>query len=209
MNAVIVIGNGESRAAVDLHYLKKTFTLIGCNAVHRDITVEHLICCDHRMIHEALENQDNTASQIYVRERYYRPYKKIQKHKNICQLPPVPTPGTLKRDNPEHWGSGPYAVIVASLQDTDQIFLIGFDLYSSDNKFNNVYKGSKNYNSVDSAPVDPSFWIYQISKIMKHYHTKKYVVVNYKDWLMPKEWSVNNVSFMDIESFKKYYQGIA
>ncbi len=209
VNSLIVLGNGESRTAVQLDLLQKNFTLIGCNAVHRDITVQHLVCCDHRMVCEALENQNNISSRIYVRERFYRAFKKIQKNKNIFQLPSVPTTGTIKRDDPEHWGSGPYAVLVASLQDIEQIFLVGFDLYSSNDKFNNIYKGTKNYNNADSNPVDPSYWIYQISETMKHYDNKEYVVVNYKDWEMPKEWLLDNVSFMDIENFKKYYQGIA
>ncbi len=203
MNSVIVLGNGESRAAVDIHYLKKSFLLVGCNAIHRDIVVDHLVCCDHRMVFESLENKNNISTKIYVRERFYRSFKKIQKNKNVCQLPAVPTTGSIKRDNPDHWGSGPYAILVASLLPQDQIYLVGFDLYSNNNKFNNVYKGTKNYNSADSLPVDPSFWIYQISETFKHHKDKEYVIVNYKDWKMPKEWILENVSFMETEKFIK------
>ena len=209
MNSVIVLGNGESRSAVGIDNLKKIYPIVGCNAIHRDITVDHLICCDHRMVFESLENKNNLSTKIYVRERFYKSFKKIQKNKNIYQLPAVPTNGNIKRDNPEHWGSGPYAILVASLLDHDQIYLIGFDLYSTNNKFNNIYKGTKNYNSTDSLPVDPSFWIYQISETFKHHSHKKYIIVNYKDWKMPKEWILDNVSFMEIENFKNIDQGLA
>jgi hypothetical protein len=208
VNSIVVLGNGESRAAVDVHHLKKTYPLVGCNAIHRDIIVDHLICCDHRMVFESLENKNNISTKIYVRERFYRSFKKIQKNKNIYQLPEVPTTGTIKRDNPEHWGSGPYAVLVASLLDQDQIYLIGFDLYPSNDKFNNIYKGTKNYNNIDSAPVDPSYWIYQMSETFKHYNHKQYIIVNYKDWKIPKEWQLMNVSFLEMENFKKNIQGL-
>lgn len=208
MNSVVVLGNGESRAAVDIHHLKKIYPLVGCNAIHRDIVVDHLICCDHRMVFESLENKNNTSTKIYVRERSYRSFKKIQKNKNVYQLPAVPTTGSIKRDNPEHWGSGPYAVLVASLLDQDQIYLVGFDLYPSNNKFNNIYKGTKNYNSIDSAPVDPSYWIYQVSETFKRYDHKRYIIVNYKDWKIPKEWQLENVSFLEMENFKKNIQSL-
>ena len=143
MNSVIVLGNGESRSAVGIDNLKKIYPIVGCNAIHRDITVDHLICCDHRMVFESLENKNNLSTKIYVRERFYKSFKKIQKNKNIYQLPAVPTNGNIKRDNPEHWGSGPYAILVASLLDHDQIYLIGFDLYSTNNKFNNAILRTK------------------------------------------------------------------
>ena len=73
--AVVVIGNGESRSSVDLANLKDTVTLIGCNAIHRDIAVDHLVCCDQRMVKEAVANK--AIPHIYTRPRYYRDFHKI------------------------------------------------------------------------------------------------------------------------------------
>ena len=56
--AAVVIGNGESRGSLDLANLKNTVTLIGCNAIHRDIVVDHLVCCDQRMVKEAEANAE-------------------------------------------------------------------------------------------------------------------------------------------------------
>ena len=42
MQPIIVLGNGESRKDIKLLPLKDHYTLIGCNAIHRDIEVDHL-----------------------------------------------------------------------------------------------------------------------------------------------------------------------
>ena len=55
MSQALVIGNGESRRHVDVSTYTQ-HTLIGCNAIHRDLNVDHLICCDRRMAEEAVTN---------------------------------------------------------------------------------------------------------------------------------------------------------
>ena len=54
---MLVIGNGESRAELDV----ESFNLptVGCNAIFRDVKVDHLVCCDRRMVREAI-NHTNT-----------------------------------------------------------------------------------------------------------------------------------------------------
>ena len=44
-------------------------------------------------------------------------------------------------DEPFHWGSGPYAVLLATFL-SKYIKLIGFDLYGIDGKLNNVYENT-------------------------------------------------------------------
>ena len=39
MSEALVLGNGESRCCVDLNLFKDKFAFIGCNGIHRDITV--------------------------------------------------------------------------------------------------------------------------------------------------------------------------
>ena len=50
----LVLGNGESRGSLDIS--KVSCTKYGCNAIHRDYVVDHLICVDTRMVDEALKN---------------------------------------------------------------------------------------------------------------------------------------------------------
>ena len=56
MSQAVVVGNGESRRSVNLESYRSTHALIGCNGIHRDIKVDHLICCDRRMVAEAIVN---------------------------------------------------------------------------------------------------------------------------------------------------------
>ena len=199
MSQALVIGNGESRRNLDLNSLKINNILIGCNAIHRDITVDHLICCDRRMVEEAVNNPNTVNTEIYVREDWFKYYRKIQKLKNIKQVPALPYQGEAKRDQPEHWGSGGYAVLVAAELEFEDITLIGFDLYSKNNKVNNVYKGTNNYAAPDSHSVDYNYWVYQISKVFQLYPSTQFTVLNESDWVFPKEWQRPNVQFKNIE----------
>ena len=197
MARAIVFGNGESRAGIDLHQYKD-FITVGCNAIHRDFTVDHLVCCDARMVREALENPQTDSSKIYVRDNWHHYFRKILKNKHIQLVPELPYRGELRPDQPVHWGSGPYAVLVAAGMDVEEIWLLGFDLYGRNNKVNNVYKGTKNYNAEGSVAVDHSYWQYQISKVFEYYPNIKFKILNKAHWLLPGEWQKNNVERVDI-----------
>jgi hypothetical protein len=51
---LIVIGNGESRQNIDLNEIPGL--KIGCNAVHRDFHVDHLVCIDRLPLQEAINS---------------------------------------------------------------------------------------------------------------------------------------------------------
>lgn len=198
MPKALVVGNGESRKNLNLEKFKSTHTIIGCNALHRDITVEHLICCDRRMAEEAVNNPNNKNTLIYVRKDWYHYFRKILKNKNICHLPEIPKVGELKRDQPDHWGSGSYAILLAASLGYQEIDLIGFDLYPINDKVNNIYKGTANYSKIDSQAVDPSYWVYHGSEIFLKYHQTHFNFYNTSEWQIPKEWQKKNVQFRNI-----------
>ena len=198
MSKALVIGNGESRIGIDLSKIKDRYVLVGCNAIHRDVKVDHLICCDRRMAEEATNNPDTKSTFIYVRDSWYHYYRKILKNKNIKEVPQVPYQGNLKQDQPEHWGSGGYAVLVAAAEGFTDVSLIGFDLYSKNNNVNNVYKGTENYSKAESQSVDHSYWIYQIAQVFIHYPNINFTIFNEADWALPKEWQLPNVKFENI-----------
>jgi hypothetical protein len=199
VSSAVVIGNGESRRSIDIESLKINNVLIGCNAVHRDTVVDHLVCCDRRMVDEAVDNPMTEHTEIYVREDWFKYYRKTQKRKNIIAVPDLPYQGDQRPDRPEHWGSGGYALLVAAQLGFDTISLVGFDLYSKNNKVNNVYKDTQNYSASDKQAVDYSYWVYQISKVFQHFPNINFIVINETDWLMPKEWQQSNVQFNNIE----------
>lgn len=193
-----VIGNGESRKTIDLDVLKTTHVLIGCNAIHRDIEVNHLICCDRRMIVEAVANPATKDSMIYVRPNWYHYFRKIKKLKNINLVPSLPYKGNRQQDDPFHWGSGSFAVLLAAAMSDCEIDMFGFDLYPINNKVNNIYKNTPNYTRLDSQPVDPLYWIYQIGKVFEYFSNCKFKIHNTRDWQLPSEWQKINVSVVDL-----------
>ena len=203
MNQAFVIGNGESRRNTNISNLKSDHILIGCNAIHRDHTMDHLICCDRRMAEEAINNPDNSKTNIYVRDDWWRYYFKIRKHKKTKTLPELPYQGERKQDQPLHWGSGCYAVLVAADLGFEEIKLLGFDLYPTrSNKVNNIYKGTENYSKKDSNGVDYSFWKYQIEKVFHYYPYINFTIVNELGWEMPNTWkNHNNVQFENISNY--------
>jgi len=206
VNQILVAGNGESRAGILLSDLNFE-TIIGCNAIFRYDYVDHLVCCDKRMVEEAIDHLNAEHSKIYVRDRWYHYYRKVMKDKRIHTVPDVPYTPSKRPDDPFHWGSGPYAVLLAAQEEinADEIFLLGFDLYSNRGKVNNLFKGTKNYADPGSRPVDPSYWTYQISKVIKLYKSKKFIIVNHPRWNMPKEWQFRNSEFMPIQDFNNTY----
>lgn len=178
---VLVIGNGESRIGYDLNELKDRHVLVGCNAIHRDVKVDHLICCDKRMVTEARKNPQNVNTIIYTRE----------------DLPEIPYQGTNRADDPKHWSSGGYALLVATRLSSD-IGLLGFDLYSKNDRVNNVYKDTDNYLSREHPAVDHSYCQYQLTKVFEHYPNTNFTIFNQLDWQMPKEWQKSNVKFKSL-----------
>ena len=192
-STALVIGNGESRLRIDLNNFKDTHVLVGCNAIHRDIVVDHLICCDHRMVREALENPKTANSTIHVRDNWHHYFRKIEKNKNVKLLPKLPYQGDLRPDKAIHWGSGPYAVLVAAQLNLPAVSLVGFDLYGRQEQVNNVYRNTENYSNTTAPPVDPSYWIYQIGKLFSLFPNTQFKIINTEGWKMPTEWQYDNV----------------
>ena len=194
-NKALVIGNGESRRNVDLN-LFSDYTLIGCNAIHRDFKVDHLICCDRRMAEEATNNENIQDTKVYVRESWHHYFRKIKKNKNVLLLPDLPYVGESKKDHPDHWGSGGYAVLLAATLGFKEIELLGFDLYPKENTVNNIYKGTINYAKEGAQAIDYSFWVYQIAQLFKHFPNTTFTIRNNQHWIMPTEWQKSNVKFL-------------
>tara|TARA_B100000780_G_C21030827_1_gene413318 strand:- start:72 stop:662 length:591 start_codon:yes stop_codon:yes gene_type:complete len=184
---ILVIGNGESRQAIDINRIN--MKKVGCNAIYRDCYIDHLICVDKRMIQEAVDNNYNDSSKIYTRSDWFDSYSD---KKNIRNVPTLPFSGYERWDLPWHWGAGPYAVLLAT-KHSDTIHMVGFDLHSKDQFTNNVYKDSTNYNAADKRAVDPSYWIHQIGRLFEYFSNHKFIIHQEEHWVRPKEWKKSNV----------------
>jgi len=196
-NKALVIGNGESRRSIDLENYRNDYVLVGCNAVHRDLEVDHLVCCDKRMAEEAANATGYPT--IYTRTDWIVYFKST--YPNVEQLPELPYSGTLKQDQPINWGSGVYALLLATALPVDTITVIGFDLYPTNNTVNNIYKDTVNYAKSNSKPVDYSYWVYQIAKLIELNPNKTFQFVNDETWAIPSEWKKFNVQSLTINTF--------
>ena len=193
---MLVIGNGESRKYynIDLYNGVK----IGCNAICRQHYVDHLICVDRRMVDEATQLYEHNFSTIYTRKDWAKQRKHISK---LQVVPDLPYEGILRPDDPFHWGSGPYAILLASYIVADKnINIIGFDLYGIDKKVNNLYKDTQHYDKSHKSAVDPRYWIHQIAKIFECFPNKRYTLYAPADWTLPKSWKYPNVSLDNINN---------
>ncbi len=190
---MIVIGNGESRKGIDLDKLPGI--KIGCNSIYKEMFVDHLVCVDRRpFLDSCAARMEDMA--VWTRADYIK-----SEHANPL---PVPPQGGQRADNAIHWGSGPYAVLLATLF-SNNISLIGFDLYSSNGLVNNIYKDTSNYSAGTSIAVDPKYWIYQISRVFMENTDKYFQVYNKPDWQIPESWRLANVEFKTLDKLNDLY----
>lgn len=203
-SSVIVIGNGESRTNINIKKLTECYTTVACNAFHRDHTPSSLVCCDRDTALEALKNLKIQGSRILVREEFCENNRNRFPDHRLEAVPPLPFPSKQRQDEPEHWGSGTYAVLHSCYLHSKSVYLLGFDLYGRNGCVNNCYKGTEFYSPADSHAVDPSYWIYQIARVFEYFPIKDFFVVNDISWRMPEEWSLPNVTFWDTDYFNRH-----
>jgi hypothetical protein len=183
------IGNGESRRDIDIAALDGK--IVGCNAIMRDYTVDYLVCVDRRMVNEALERGINETTYIYTRNDWH---KNFADRKKLRIVPDLPYAGNERADDPFHWGSGPYAVLLAAKKAKNEtVNLLGFDLYGIENKVNNIYKDTDCYDLSVKRAVDPRYWIHQIGKVFEHFPKTNFRVYVEDNWERPKAWKKSNV----------------
>lgn len=187
MSKVIVYGNGKSRSKY--HDLSMTFDDVitwGCNAIYRDVKVDHLVSVDYGMQHEiytsgyAKENScwfldwniippefsglDTIKDQhdiVYENEPTEHGYVLNGKRGDDLYVTWVDGGNSVSDISyPREWCSGATAVYLACQQGATELFLLGFDL-----SINNIYEGSKNY----PKQVEHPEWKQQLLTIFKEF----------------------------------------
>lgn len=195
MKFAFCIGNGESRRGFDVNSLKPYGTVYGANAIFRDYTVDHLICCDRRMAMETVSR--GYTGKVYTREDWYSffPYD------NVDKLVPLPWTENEKWTQSFHMGSGLHAVNLALHNGADIVVLIGHDFWGTNNLHNNLYKDTENYWATDHHAIDPSFWIKQFVMFFNTYPNTQFVFCqpNINNWRKPEGWDkITNVQFEEL-----------
>lgn len=188
---VWIIGNGESRKNVDLATLSGT--VIGCNAIHRDHVCDRIVAVDRRMVQEILLNPLYKNISIYTRPNWINQFKL---NSNVHTVPKLPYDGTSRWDDPWNWNSGPFAVLLGCLENTHTVNLLGFDLYSTDSKVNNIYKNTDNYDVDSKSAVDFTHWLYQLKKLFDLYPNTNFIQWQTENWDIPESWkNSKNLTF--------------
>lgn len=190
---MVVIGNGESRIDIDLDRI--SLPKIGCNAVVRSHYIDRLVCVDRKMLRECAQYSINFGT------CYTRPNLTLgNKHCQIQSVPDLPYEGSQRWDDAFHWGSGPYAVLIAAgLSHT--VEMIGFDLYSNNEHVNNCYKDTENYDASTKRAVDPRYWIHQIGKVFECFPHTEFTIYQTPNWQVPDKWSLPNAFVDKISNF--------
>ena len=92
------------------------------------------------------------------------------------------------------FSSGALCSVFASIEpETEEIYLLGMDLYSNTEKANNVYKGTDCYIGPDGQPIPPDNWIEQHRMVFEKFPHIKYYKVNPKPLSNDKNDRVNTV----------------
>jgi len=103
------------------------------------------------------------------------------------------------------WACGASSGYVAMMREKpDEIYMIGHDLYSHNNKVNNLYKSTKHYVSDQNSPTPAVNWIKQWSTLADWFPNVKFIKINrYNDGrdqvnCRIKEWdSRKNITYAD------------
>jgi hypothetical protein len=154
-----VLGNGRSRQCIDVKNLQKTAAVYACNAIYRECTPDVLVSTD-RPISETIQNSGYAqCNRFYTRK-------------------PLENSGALRLPRQyQGFSSGPNAVGLACIDGHAKIYMLGFDLGSTDQHFNNVYADTQFYKKKTDPPTYSGNWIRQITQITKDYPNVEFVRV--------------------------------
>ena len=194
-NIGFVLGNGTSRASIDLNKLKDNGKIYACNAVYRTFSPDYLVAVDVKMILEI-----NKAGYQHNNIVWTNPNKSYQRIKNLNYFNPS-----------KGWSSGPTALWLAAEHSYDTIYILGFDYKGlKDGKMlNNIYADTANYKkSTDSATFFGN-WMRQTKAVIKENPEINFIRVIQPDNYDPEELNTfDNYSTIFIEDFKKIFDNL-
>ena len=186
MTVAFVLGNGKSRLALDLNQLKEAGPIYACNAIYRTFTPDCLVATDPGIARAIQESGYAKTNRFHTR----RPIED-----SGAQSLPKKYKG---------FSSGPNAVAQACLDGYHSIYLVGFDLGTTDGQFNNVYADTEFYKKITDPPTFSGNWIKQIKTIATEYSHRRFIriegpessfVAGFRD--------IPNLQTMPIERFQE------
>jgi len=184
--AAFVLGNGVSRAPVDVDDLMRLGPVYGCNALYRTHAPTALVATD-RPIAEEIQN-----SGYSLRHRFYT-------------RRPLPNTGAQAVPRPYFgFSSGPIALALAAAENANsRVYLLGYDLGPTESgKFNNLFADTEHYKTSAAAPTFTGNWIRQIVTVMRDHPDCQFLRVYGRTTAVITEFeSVRNLERVEISEF--------
>ena len=185
MSRAFVLGNGTSRLAVDLNYLKTLGPIYWCNSLYREFVPDVLVSTDKPISTRIQEEGYSLKHKFYTR----RPLK-----------------GQGAFDVPQEYfgfSSGPIATALAALDKNIAVYLLGFDMGPNENgKFNNVYADTEFYKRSSAVPTYTGNWVRQLVKVAKDFpKVSFYRIVGTTTANIPDLVGVKNLAHVPMEVF--------
>jgi len=182
-----ILGNGITRLDVDPNELLKHGFVYGCNRIYQEFSLNILVSTDKGMSQEIQNTEYPKQYTHYTRQQY------LVEHSGSIVLPQLV----------HNWSSGPAAVGLACLSESNYIYLIGFDLKGQHNLVNNIYAGTEHYKGTDSPPTPWRNWVDQIEILLQKFPGKNIVHVNPLHEFTSERWrKKDNFRTMYLDEFK-------
>ena len=184
MTVAFVLGNGQSRKNIDLTSLRGHGRIYGCNALYRDFEPDVLVAAD-RAISEQIQHSGYAKTHCFYTRK------------------PIPELGALRVPDP-YWGfsSGQIGLALACLADHTTVYLLGYDLGSVTDQFNNVYAGTEFYKAVSARPTYAGNWIKQTIRIAQDFPRTQIVRIMAAESAPTVEFDrISNISHLPLNQF--------
>ena len=189
-----VLGNGVSRRGIDLHTLKKHGRIYGCNALYREFDPDVLVSTDPGISREIQESG----------------WPSKDKHTHWTRRPFAGSASKKLLPNYTGMSSGPNALKLACIDKREhkEIYLLGFDLGSVGDLFNNMYADTEHYKKSTEKATFGGNWFNQIMRIMsEHLDIQFYrVVTDSSNSNYDKLRSIPNLKTITKSDFQSLYK---
>jgi hypothetical protein len=180
-NRAVVLGNGPSRLAFELNYLKnysgllgaETVQTYGCNALYRDFTTDFLVATGHpEFIKEIASSEYIKNSVVYTSAMHLLEYPN-----KFYLIPHDP-----------YTDAGTVALYLACFDGHKKIFMLGFDGQDTPGFNYNIYADTQGYDKKNNLVLDTK-WIADKKIIFDLYDDVEFIrVTEHNTERLPELW---------------------
>jgi len=191
-SVAFVLGNGTSRASINVEELVQHGKTYGCNALYRTFAPDYLVAVDVKMVLEIGKAGYQHRHQVWT-----NPNKSYVNIRNLNFFSPS-----------KGWSSGPTALWLAGQHNHQTVYILGFDYrgVNDGKQFNNMYADTVNYKKSTDGATFFGNWLRQTASVVKENPNTQFVRIIAPDNYCPEELNkFNNLITITVEDFKKMF----